>query len=158
MKKYLRTYCKFCNDFTIHLINKKEERYCSQCHQKYTNYKYSEVPNNKLKEQRKRYQQYIKQKNLEFYETYLTLGLGSIFSDEENELIEDDAGQIIINKRLEKRRKQKIQKEKEELEKQKEQIKQYSNINRNDICLCGSKKKYKNCCFKRIKELEYKIF
>jgi len=65
----------------------------------------------------------------------------SFFNEPEIEevLIESDAGL--------KREEEIIKQKQEEIVKEmKEELDKFKNVGRNEICLCGSNKKYKKCC------------
>jgi len=159
-----RKWCKNCQDFTVH--NYKDDKYiCDFCDTIYTDVYLKDIPKSKIEEQRQRYtekegDEYSKlfgelaktpeEKNLEFMMDMFSPPGSKI------EIIESDAG---LNN-IRKREREKRLKERAEYEEQKgkdlEEIKKYKGLNRNDICACGSGKKYKKCCLNNITQLRNK--
>jgi hypothetical protein len=145
-----RNWCTTCQDWVLY--NSRELSQCSRCgnpHQKVT---LNNIPDNKIIEQRKRWS--INQNN--FFNTYLNFGnrnpLFDLFNDDwdtDYEIIEHDAGQRKINKqKQEEYNAQKLKRE--ALQKE---YKLFKNLTRNDLCACGSGKKYKKCCYFKYKNL-----
>ena len=132
--RYIRFWCSQCQDFTLHLDT------CTICGTQTETYKISEIPKEKLFKQQNRY---LKQKQ----NSVRSLVVESFFNTVNDEvgsniqITECDAG---MEKILEKRNAEYNKKE-NELE---EERKKYSKQRRNDKCLCGSGKKYKNCHLK----------
>lgn len=155
---YYRIWCKSCKDFKLH--NSHNDNYiCKDCSNTYSSVLLSEIPNEKLEEQRKRYSKRKSEKLFSFLDdVYTSNPLESLFDERfDTEIIESDAGQKKIDdhKRKEiKGKKEKLIKEREESEKEYEK---YKYLNRNDICICGSGKKYKKCCLNRIKNIWEKL-
>jgi len=134
-----RLWCKKCNNFTLHKNVKKENseeeiKVCIDCNTEYTDVVLEDIPLEKLKEQRQRYKAWVAR---EYKKNLIKLFLASeknkkrnkiTFKEDEEQIYESDIGQRIID----------------------EEIKKYSKLGRNDICICGSGLKYKKCCWKRI--------
>ena len=159
-----RYFCKTCEDFELHkrifsdettnelfshCIFDEEKNpvfICTSCNTQYTRTLLSEVSDEKIEAQRKRYREY---KANEFAELtkFMTRQDNSLLTDLfrepsnkfETKIIESDAGLKAIQEaeRLEEKR---IRQEKY-AEQQK-----FKNVGRNDTCLCNSGKKYKKCC------------
>lgn len=142
-----RTYCKTCENFTIH----NSEYICETCNTEFTSYFPNEVKKELVLEQRARYK---KQKLDKFENIYNKFMLGSglryivELQDKFNEvfpkadIIECDAGQKAIDdreKQLKEKEQQRIQLIKEEYETN------YKHLGRNNKCGCGSGKKFKQC-------------
>lgn len=140
-----RTWCKNCQNFTIQKWQENNDLVCENCSTVYTSYKPSEIPEDKLLAQRRRYIEQKRKKFHNLYGTYLN-PLTSIFDTSREigyqNIEECDAGQKAIDDK-------KIQL-KAEVKKETEMIilnyqENYSKLNRNDKCSCGSNKKYKQC-------------
>jgi len=85
--------------------------------------------------------------------------LGGLFNenwDSEYEIIESDAGQKYIDQR--ESDEAEIKRQERELQKEIdfEELSKYINLQRNNLCSCGSHKKYKKCCLPRITILRNK--
>lgn len=155
---YKRLWCKHCNEWHL-FYNKDNENYCEVCNEKYTDVLLSEIPITKLEEQRKRYKKQQMEYFTSLYDIYNSCPspYSSFFSamneSYKNIITESDAGQIDIDKEIKK------EKEKEKQERiilrnnASLEIAKYKNIGRNDICICGSEKKYKKCCMEKIEKL-----
>lgn len=152
----IRFWCHTCNEFTPHDIN----RVCTTCKSINNEYNIADIPGEKLIAQRARYSAWIKAKRRGEFASILNmfsptlLGYTSSFSSnpEHSDMIETDAGQLTIDNEQEQidneiREQVKIAKEKLKLE-----YTEYKNLRRNDICKCGSGKKYKNCCINKFQQ------
>ncbi len=154
-----RIWCKTCNEFTLHsrkeLLNDKFPLVCESCQTSYSDIKLSEIPDEKIIEQRNRFKESRRNDINNMFGSYLSLGLLQTFSDSgyEAEIIESDAGQRDIdNEKRQKdleRRNILLQKRHDDLELKKK----FHNLGRNEKCLCGSGKKYKKCCWTKINKL-----
>ena len=154
---YHRTWCKRCLDFTLHLWTKIDDSktlICKDCKQEENGYSFNEVPEEKLLEQRERYKK-SKFSQLEKITNMYLNSNSSLFNDMMKEpgndikIIECDAGQKYIdNKRHEAY--EKAKQERNEMINDYNQ--NYSKLNRNDKCSCGSNKKFKVCCLPKFKE------
>ena len=157
---YNRIWCKTCEEFELHSQPINGEFTCHLCETVYSDIKLKDIPKDKLIEQRKRYSKAESEKNLKFYNSFLKGGYGGmggnplddLFRDDwpNAEIQESDAGQRLIDEK-------KLEKERIERERQREQrlkdlelAAKYAKLNRNDICICGSLKKYKKCCLNKI--------
>lgn len=161
-KHLFRLWCKNCNDFTLHerifkdefshplfsKIDFKEDRdYQSicECGCQYTSVSISEIPKEKVAEQRSRFKQ---KRSLEFAEitSYLTGGyINNIFAAQvgvTTKIHESDAG-LEHEENLIREERKRI---KEEHQKE---VERFRNVGRNDTCLCGSGLKYKKCCLSK---------
>lgn len=147
-----RTWCKTCGEWELHsstMINNEEELVCDECGELHELYKFSEIPNEKLVEQRERYKEtrFSHFKSVLFNQRMLNLNR---FND--LNIIESDAGQKeideIIHEEYEKKRKELEEKRKLYEEK-------FKGVNRNDNCPCGKLDsngkpfKYKKCCLSK---------
>ena len=142
-KTYYRIWCKKCNEFTLHNKSLSEENYiCDSCKTVYTDIMLKDIPKDKLITQRQRYNDQ-KSKDLLNMVNFMSAGF---FNNNSVEIIESDAGQKIIDQKIN----EKYKKLKEEqIEKEKLQ-KQYSKLGRNELCFCGSGVKFKKCCYNKI--------
>ena len=138
---YQRWWCHKCQDYTLFHHNE-----CNICESEMEDYILSEVPEDKILEQRDRYKAYKKKK----FEDMLSLyGMNRnileelLYDSPISEIIETDAGQNRIDEEKRKKRERIIQEQKEKAE---EYNLFYKKANRNDPCPCGSGNKYKHCC------------
>lgn len=145
-KQYIRFWCSKCQEFTIQ--HKGEEGACTICGTVTKEYKLSEIPEDKIKEQRKRYNA----SRFKKYENYLSFLdpqrklLEDMLSEQigYTDITEDDAGQREIDQaRFEERSRQEAIRK----EAHKEYELFYKHIRRNEKCPCGSGEKYKKCCY-----------
>jgi uncharacterized protein YchJ len=171
-KELKRLWCKKCNDWELF-----EQQYpnctdwfCQKCETIHEKTLLSEIPEEKLIEQRKRYVEYNHKSANKFMgemmmspEQRNIKELVHMFSppgsDWETEIIESDAGQHQIDDEARRKRAEKIQKEAEEKEQVKRELIKFKGVNRNDTCPCGSGKKYKKCCLNKVEEqlLKYNL-
>ena len=162
---YYRIWCKTCNDFTLPhrshknmLEDKPVEAQCNDCKTEYTDIFLSEIPEAKLVEQRKRYTE-KKRKEMEdlFSFKFLSDMTRSPFDEDwpKPEIVESDAGQKSIDEAAQKIRDEEHRLEQIDRQRQVEEKIKYSSVGRNDLCLCGSGKKYKKCCLQRISEYRW---
>jgi len=157
---YWRTWCKTCNDWTLHSstgIGEEIEWHCKTCKTVFTEVKHSEIPEEKLMEQRERYSEDRKKNGVlgRFMDGRLfqqSNPLIDMFREPgcDVEISESDAGQKAIDD--ERVRQWNIKAEARRLARAGElaEIVRYSKLGRNDLCLCDSGKKYKHCCLSRI--------
>ena len=161
-----RLWCKKCNDWELfeQQYPNWQDWFCKKCESKKEKVLLSEIPEEKLIEQRKRYiewnhksvNQFMgemmmspEQRNLkELVHMFSPPG-----SDWETEIIESDAGQHAIDEAKKKKREEERAKETEEKEKVKQDLLKYKGIQRNDLCACESGKKYKKCCLEKVNSL-----
>lgn len=142
-----RVWCKTCNDFTLHHEPEllKHNKKCITCKTDYTPMLISEIPKEKVIEQRKRYTEQKARRIRSLYTDFIMgYGAKTLFSENPQiEIIESDCGQKAIDEAEANERELKYQ-QKQAL---KLEIKQkFKGLGRNDKCACGSNIKYKNCC------------
>jgi|TARA_R110000782_G_scaffold264883_1_gene358288 uncharacterized protein YecA (UPF0149 family) len=146
-----RTYCKSCQDFTVHSWKDKENLLCDNCQTKESGYSLNDI-NPKLIERQK--ERYNDKKRREFGSIYgafmMGVGMQTMMELEKTQfqLIEDDAGQIRIDEKKKRIREQLKLKEQENYQ---DYLDNYKGLNRNDKCSCKSGKKYKQCCLPKFK-------
>lgn len=144
-----RTYCKTCQEFTIHSSN----IICQNCDTKFTPYTINNVDKDKIKHQRERYNKQNQKEMLGIYGAFIQgNGLKELMNFDEK-IIECDAGQKEINKNKQLVR-EKVRQKAEEL---RQEYIVYKHLNRNDKCLCESGKKYKQCHLIYFKEAGVKF-
>ena len=151
---YHRFWCHKCNDFTLFQVDhfKDDVKKCKECDTPVTTYKLSDVPEDKIQEQRQRYKDQEKETANKIFSGYMFGGnniLDELFNESPNvEIVETDAGQKKID--AEKRRKDNEiyeKKRKAREDKAKDYRDNYAHLGRNDLCGCSSGKKYKKCCW-----------
>jgi hypothetical protein len=158
IRDYYRLWCKTCNDYTLHEHPfGKDGKICTECQTEFVNTPLSEIPVDKITEQRERYNQKEKEAIQKILSgSYLFPNplqeIVDMFKEPgwETEIHEDDAGQRQINAKKRKIYEAKREKERQEREARKAEYIKYRQLNRNDTCLCGSGLKYKKCCWTRI--------
>jgi len=153
-----RIWCKTCNEFELHHYRfpNTEDWFCGACDTKYSPILLKDIPSDKLLEQRKRYKEYKKESIFNYLQGALIPSnpFMELFKDETVHITESDAGQRAIDEREQQKRAAAYEKRRIEREKQMEEAKKYSHLGRNDICICGSGKKYKKCCLDRIRTIK----
>ena len=139
-----RTYCKSCEDFTIHSRELfKEDLICETCDTVSDGYTISEVDATLLEIQRERYKKSRQQKIGGLYGAFLSgVGIQAMMDLEEIRVIECDAGQEQIDWQIKQIRLEKQRKAQEIIN---EFNQNYSKLGRNETCSCGSGKKFKKC-------------
>lgn len=168
-KTYYRKWCKKCNAFELHSTKWNEGSnstfQCVVCDTEYSNILLKDIPEDKLIEQRKRYSDAKRLTDEKYLNMFLQGGYGGLGGnpledlfreDIEPEIRESDAGQKHIDD--EKRKEQEAVRaiRREQRAKDLELVAKYTKLGRNDICICGSGKKYKKCCLAKITEIENK--
>mgnify|MGYP001769338560 CR=1 FL=1 len=166
IRTFNRVWCKECNDFSLHRRDKenKENLVCMSCGTVYTEVLLKDIPEEKILEQRQRYKRYQEDRLMDVYrEMGLSSGERSIKEFlhmmsspgdyDKDEIIESDAGQKLIDQQEREERNKKYEEWKIEQEKNSELKKQYKNLGRNDLCLCGSGKKFKHCCWDKLQKI-----
>ena len=143
-----RLWCKTCSDWKLFGKNiGDKELKCSTCKTDHVDTLLSEIHEEKLLEQRKRYKDDKSRQFREAMGLVNMMGLdprGSIPGiNEIDRILESDAGQITIDKLRDEQRKIARQNALDD-------IAAHKHLGRNDKCSCGSEKKYKQCCLKRI--------
>jgi|ERR1035437_742138 hypothetical protein len=145
---YRRWWCKKCKEWT--LFNSFSSK-CNECDSPAEDYMLSEIPREKILEQRERYSKKQREyfKNLPSKLLTPSNPFLDLFKEDWEvgiEVIEDDAGQKDLDNLKQKETMKQIEEERAERAKLRELSLQYKGLSRNDICLCGSGKKYKKCC------------
>lgn len=137
-----RTYCKTCNNFTIHQWTSEEDLNCINCGTKEIGYNINDVNAELIKEQRAKYSKRKRANLLNIYGMFLIDG---IINSNYLDIIECPAGQDQIDEQS----KLKLQEYKRlKQEKLDDYNNNYKHLGRNEPCACGSNKKYKHCHFK----------
>jgi uncharacterized protein YchJ len=156
---YYRLWCKTCQDYIQHSIPFKvgAKMTCGTCQSIFEDTPLSEIPEEKVVEQRQRYKESkAKATSLSPF-TRAMFGMGggidAMFRETpEVKIVEADAGQRELDE-IEMKR---LSEEYREAMKHKEFLRierlRYKALGRNDICICGSEKKYKKCCLPRIEK------
>lgn len=156
--KYWRTWCKTCNDWTLHAApynatanNPEKDWECKECGTIFTTLMLSEIPYEKLKEQRERYKKNKSNQFDDILSKYLFSSrsyMDDFFSEVGSniEIDECDAGQEGIDKEKARINSELYEKRKQEREALQIEAKKYAHLGRNDMCACGSGLKYKKCC------------
>ncbi len=155
-RTYIRFWCTKCNDFTLYKTC--DDKSCKECGTVINEYNTADVPAEKIMQQRKRYSEskgnfmdvYLKALNpMQQFEEVFSENIGKV------EIIEDDAGQKSIDDKRQKETLREIEQQRIERQNQRAEAARHAKLGRNDICICGSKKKYKHCCMQRIQS--YKL-
>ena len=134
-----RTYCKTCQDFTIHTA----DYVCQTCNTEFTSYFPSKVDSSLIEQQRKRYKVAKINSMGSLYGAFMQgKGIEVIMSEPKQQIIECDAGQKEINNRKKEQREEVKRRGQEILD---DYNTNYKHLNRNDKCTCGSGKKFKQC-------------
>jgi uncharacterized protein YecA (UPF0149 family) len=136
-------------------IKKLSKTSCDTCGNEYVPYSLSEVPEEKILEQRERYRQMKKTEFIKMLSAYQDMSKSNILADMFREVSdrpvgytvkEDDAGQEAIDTA---ERADREAKRREEIEFKE----QYRGAQRNDKCRCGSENKYKKCCLPKVNSI-----
>jgi hypothetical protein len=136
-------------------IKKLSKTSCDTCGNEYVPYSLSEVPEEKILEQRERYRQMKKTEFIKMLSAYQDMSKSNILADMFREVgdrpvgytvKEDDAGQEAIDAA---ERADREAKRREEIEFKE----QYRGAQRNDKCRCGSGNKYKKCCLPKVNSI-----
>lgn len=144
MSTSYRKWCRNCQDWKIFTPELSKELTCNTCEIPIENYSLSEIPIEKLEEQRKRWKAYRQEEFNSFINfSNILSNYGSPIGYNSSNLVESDAGQQAIYDKKNADMMAEVARKKEELRK-------YHGLGRNDLCLCGSQKKYKKCCWSMI--------
>jgi preprotein translocase subunit SecA len=136
-------------------IKKLSKTSCDTCGNEYVPYSLSEVPEEKILEQRERYRQMKKTEFIKMLSAYQDMSKSNILADMMREVSdrpvgytvkEDDAGQEAIDTAERAAREAKKLADIEFKE-------QYRGAQRNDKCRCGSGNKYKKCCLPKVNSI-----
>ena len=163
-----RTWCTTCQEFETfasHLTNettvldaagkeikKLSKTSCDTCGNEYVPYSLSEVPEEKIQEQRARYKKMNREKFIKMLSAYQDMSKSNILADMMREVSdrpvgftvnEDDAGQIAIDE-AEKAQREAMRQAEQEFKGK------YHGAQRNDKCRCDSGLKYKKCCLPKV--------
>lgn len=156
--EYKRLWCKKCKDWELFEVSWGSDKTlkCKECGTVHEPAKLSEIPSEKIIEQRDRYNKSQsdsmnkmlgrmmmspEESNLrEMMHMFSSPG-----SSHDVEIIEADAGQIELNRIEREKRQEAAIKRAAEKEEARIELSKYKNIQRNDLCPCGSGKKYKKC-------------
>jgi len=116
----------------------------------YTSVKLKDIPEDKREAQRERY----KKKNHIGVNTYLQQILGNAMNNDfQDEIAESDAGQKQIDLKRHKENEKAHEEYRRKREEELELLHKFQNLGRNEMCLCGSGKKYKKCCWAKIEKI-----
>jgi len=161
-RTFYRLWCKKCKEYTLHYANKFLDKKdnglkCQTCKTIYSDILLKDIPKEKLSAQRERY---IKSQGsvLDYLNLFAPRNpLEGMFEEPgyDNEIIESDAGQKVIDLKIQNENAKKLVKQREEKETNRIEYDKYKHLGRNDKCICGSGAKYKKCCLKRIENLKY---
>jgi hypothetical protein len=163
-----RTWCTTCQEFETfesHLtsettvldaagkeIKKFSKTTCDTCGNEYVPYSLSEVPEEKILEQRERYRQMKKAEFIKMLSAYQDMSKSNILADMMREVSdkpvgytvkEDDAGQEAIDE-AERAQREATRAAEQEFKSR------YHGAQRNDKCRCDSGLKYKKCCLPKV--------
>ncbi len=113
--------------------------FCAKCKTPVDeNVKLGDIPKEKILEQRQRYKEKRKNSGRMALGLFMSLGLNSNSGLSERKIVEHDAGLLEI----EKERSRTEQEKRQELYAERAK---YAKVQRNQICPCGSGKKFKHC-------------
>jgi hypothetical protein len=163
-----RTWCTTCQEFELFEsrlssettvldadgkeIKKTSKTTCDTCGNEYVPYSLSEVPEEKILEQRERYRQMKKTEFIKMLSAYQDMSKSNILADMMREVSdkpveytvrEDDAGQEAIDTA------ERAARDAQRLANI-EFKEQFRGAQRNDKCRCGSGNKYKKCCLPKV--------
>jgi hypothetical protein len=158
-----RTWCKTCQDFSIFTTTmgsteegKLSTTACDTCESDEMSYTLTEVPEEKLIEQRARYNDQRRQQFMSMLNIYYKgLSKNNILADmlrepghdlSETDVKEDGAGQEAIDEAIKAEREADRLADIEFKEK-------YHGAQRNDKCRCESGLKYKKCCLSKVEKI-----
>lgn len=156
---FVRFWCHTCNEFTLHDINNT----CTICSAINTEYDITTIPEEKLLIQRKMYSHWMRSRKLNNIKSILSVFGNSfampyaqdIFSSDPkySDIIETDAGQKAIDDEQQRIKDEMHAQEIKNRENLKLEYNKYKDLGRNDKCVCGSGKKYKNCHMNKFQQL-----
>lgn len=145
-----RVWCSTCKDWELFerptnpiakIVEEAEGKtsVCSSCGTPHVPALLTDIPKEKLLEQRERYKESKSREWQQMVTSMMSGGFGATLGSS-NRIIESDAGQ----KAIDEARKQK---EQELIAAYKAEKLKFVGVRRNDKCACGSKQKYKKCCW-----------
>lgn len=155
IRTYNRTWCKTCNDWTLHRMNNNNDKQiCNDCDTEFTTTYLIDIPEEKLIEQRKRYIEStnpMKVLTSILHDSSPSVQMAKMFQSpgSEIQITEEDAGQ----KKIREQRVKEYNERYVERDRLRKEALKYKHLNRNDICICGSGKKYKQCCLSKYQNL-----
>ena len=157
-----RTWCKTCQDFSIFTTTmgsteegKFSTTVCNTCESAQMSYSLTEVPEEKLIEQRARYNEQRRRQFMNMLNIYAKETRTNMLADmlkepghdlTEPDVNEDDAGQDAIDAAIKAKREADRLAEIQFKEK-------YHGAQRNDKCRCDSGLKYKKCCLPKVEKI-----
>jgi hypothetical protein len=143
---YHRVWCKNCQEYQLFHKSK-----CIECGIEHVPTKYKDIPKDKIMEQRERYKKSKSNAFNKLLNVY-TNPASIMFSamEFEKDIIESDAGQKYIDDLKKQEQTERLNIYKKQKKDFLVELEKYTNIKRNDICICGSNKKYKKCCLSKI--------
>lgn len=144
--RYHRLWCQSCKDWEL-FKTENNSKCCKKCENPHFKTLLSDIPEDKIEEQRERYRVKSNATNAKFMSTLLSGGR-DMFAHDGNyvEVIESDAG-------LEAKREREREERNRIREKNIAEIDKYQKAERNKPCPCNSGKKFKQCCSSRIQTL-----
>jgi uncharacterized protein YecA (UPF0149 family) len=158
--EYQRLWCTKCKDWELFELpwgledRGKKELVCKKCGTVHTPTKLSEIPKEKLLEQRERYNEKQKESYTKLFGEFMMTQeernikeIMHMFSEPGSDvyIIESDAGQREIDKIEREARWKGAQEREAAKEEARQKLSIYRKVQRNDTCPCGSGKKYKKC-------------
>lgn len=166
-RTFNREWCKFCKEWELfdkRILKKDDGKLfdgpltCRNCKNEYEETLLKDIPKEKIIEQRERYKKYEENNLNSVFMMMARGGLSNVGGMNESwpddtDIIENDAGQYMIDKKNKEIRDEKINKLLNKRQKDLELKAKYHKLGRNDLCICNSGKKYKRCCWNKI----YKI-
>ena len=162
--EYKRVWCLKCQDWKLHkqYYPNWDDWFCEDCETKHESTFLKDIPEEKILEQRERYKESERESMDKILGEFMNPNLHflrEMFSEPGSDvrIIEADAGQVAIDKKIkEKEAKKRMERHEKRIQDEAE-IKKYKDLRRNDKCICGSSLKYKKCCLTRINELWAKL-
>lgn len=151
---YFRLWCRACKDYQLHTQEWGKKTYiCKECNSEFVEIPLSKIPVEKIMQQRKRYTAGLKTFQMGDYIFGNHSGTNRMFKPVGSDFVvhEDDAGQAAIDETNNEKAEAEYQQRRAERKKSEAEATRYAKLGRNDICICGSGKKYKKCCMNKIK-------
>ena len=161
-REYKRIWCKTCNEFELHsrksYKDEDKDLICRECGTIYTDVFLKDIPEEKIIEQRKRYKESERKSMEKFLSGSYLFGnpLTDLFKEPgyDTHITESDAGQRAIDEAKAEERRAKWAERQRIRDEERAEEKKFRGLGRNDICLCGSGKKYKKCCWSKIEQIQ----
>jgi len=153
-RQLYRVWCSTCKEWELHERHYPnwEDWFCPECETKWEPSLLSDIPDEKIKEQRERYKIHTQYEMNRFFGAMFTSGM-SMFSEpgSDVDIRESDAGQRAIDEEARKEREVKAEERRQVRDAEIVEKKRFQNLGRNDLCLCESGLKYKKCCETKIR-------